>query len=140
MLVIGAHKLEGEIRALPKPFLIMQKQRPATNKRKRPASGGSGNEPVTPGGGEGSGSSKRLTSGLQTPLSGGRAATPTPSSVDSSDTNGLASPSPRAHGQQEEEEQDGASGGTEYMVVGIVRQKLLFQNRPKPVVSKHLLR
>jgi hypothetical protein len=70
VLVIGAHKLEGEIRKLPKPFLIMQKQR----KRKRPAEG----EPVTPGGGGSSSSNnKRMAaaaSGAQTPLSGGRGA------------------------------------------------------------------
>lgn len=129
MLVIGAHKLEGEIKKLPKPFLIMQRQR----KRKRPAGSG---EPVTPGGGDSSSKRRASGSGLQTPMSGGRA-TPTPNSVDSSSNSsstGLVSPSLR----QAEEEQDG--GSTEYIVVGIVRQKLLFQNRPKPIVSKHLIR
>jgi hypothetical protein len=28
---------------------------------------------------------------------------------------------------------------SEYHVVGIIRTKMLFQQRPKPVVSKHLL-
>jgi hypothetical protein len=28
---------------------------------------------------------------------------------------------------------------TEYEVVGMVRQKLLFKERPKPIVSRHLL-
>lgn len=125
MLVIGAHKLEGEIKKLPKPFLIMQKQR----RRERPAGSG---EPVTPGGGYSSSKRRVSGSGLQTPMSNGRA-TPTPNSVDSCST-GLVSPSPR----QEEEEQDG--GNTEFIVVGIVHQKLLFQNRPKPIVSKHLIR
>jgi len=62
------------------------------------------------------------------------AATPTPDSVDRSSA-GLASPSPGGQGH----EQDGGVG-TEYAVVGIVRQKLLFQNRPKPIVSKHLIK
>lgn len=30
-------------------------------------------------------------------------------------------------------------GNTEYEVVGVVRQKLLFKERPKPIVSRHLL-
>jgi hypothetical protein len=30
-------------------------------------------------------------------------------------------------------------GDTEYEVVGMVRQKLLFKERPKPIVSRHLL-
>ena len=29
---------------------------------------------------------------------------------------------------------------TEYEVVGVVRQKLLFKERPKPIVSRYLLR
>lgn len=63
-------------------------------------------------------------------------ATPTPSSVDSSS---LASPSPAAkQGHQNEEQDDGS--GTEYAVVGVVRHKLLFQNRPKPIVSRGLIR
>jgi hypothetical protein len=28
---------------------------------------------------------------------------------------------------------------TEYQVLGVVRQKLLFHQRPKPIVSRHLL-
>ncbi len=66
MLVIGAHKLEGEIKKLPKPFLIMQKQR----KRKRAAS--VSNDPVTPGGNGDGG--KRAALGEETPMSGGRGA------------------------------------------------------------------
>jgi len=30
-------------------------------------------------------------------------------------------------------------GDIEYEVVGMVRQKLLFKERPKPIVSRHLL-
>lgn len=38
-------------------------------------------------------------------------------------------------GSPREEEE----GDTEYEVVGMVRQKLLFKERPKPIVSRHLL-